>query len=519
MRRDIRKVWCALVRVRERTAVLTQAQLDDVLKPRVVTIEETADGPSAFVAADGLATHYRRTVTTDALDDGRFRVHQRVEVEGNPNMGVWAVLFGPMLASHLGKIGADRKPPFWFPPDKLDDRAVAALSCICALAAILGYAEILLSQTLTYAAQEFGAHKAAQGVALAAARVDVVIALPLAFLADRRGRRWLAVNTAAAACTFSALGALAPNLIGLTVTQILARGAANACLAITGVMLAEEMPAGARAWATGLAAMATTVGSGLCVFALPLADLASGAWRILYLVPLAFVPLVYRVSRNLQETHRYVTQAASGVSTRSMVDLMRTHRGRFALIAGSAALLAVFVTPAFQFQNEWLRTERGFSGAQITLFLVVTSIPGGVGIFVGGRLAESGRRVVGAIATFGGVAFTVAQFWSWGLLIYVFSALSTIIGSATVPALGVYGPELFPTEVRSAANGAIGLVSRIGSVVGLVIAGELGDRIGLSRAFTYLAIGPILLTVLILVAYPETAHHTLEDLNPEDRPL
>ena len=507
------------MRVRERTAVLTQAQLDDVLQPRTVTVTETADGPHAFVAADGMATHYRRTLNVEPLDDNRFRVHQRVEVEANRSMGVWDRLFGPMLAGHLGKIGANKKPPFWFPPDALDDRAVSALSCICALAAILGYAEILLSQTLTYAAQEFGSHKAAQGVALAATRFDVLIALPLAILADRRGRRWLSINTAAAACAFSALGALAPNLIGLTTTQILARGAANACLAITGVMLAEEMPAGARAWATGLAAMATTVGSGICVLALPLADVAAGAWRILYLVPLAFVPLVYRVGRTMQETRRYVTQAENRVTTRKMIDLLRSHRARFALIAGSTALLAVFVTPAFQFQNEWLRTERGFSGAQITLFLVVTSIPGGVGIFVGGKLAESGRRVVGAVATFGGVAFTVAQFWSFGLLIYVFSALSTIVGAATVPALGVYGPELFPTEVRSAANGAIGLVSRIGSVIGLVVAGELGDRIGLSRAFTYLAIGPILLTVLILVAYPETAHQTLEDLNPEDRPL
>jgi hypothetical protein len=30
------------------------------------------------------------------------------------------------------------------------------------------------------------------------------------------------------------------------------------------------------------------------------------------------------------------------------------------------------------------------------------------------------------------------------------------------------------------------------------------------------AVGPALLTVLILVAYPETAHLALEELNPED---
>jgi putative MFS transporter len=507
------------VRVRERSAVLTQAELDAVMRPRAVTVQEVADGPNAFVAGEGMASGYRRTVTAEPLDDGRFRVQQRVELARSEHMGVWEGLFGRLLAGHLGRIGPDRKAPFWFPPDVLDVRAVSALARICSLAAMLGYAEILMSQTITYAAQEFGAHKAAQGAALAFARVDVVIALPLAILADRRGRRRLAINTAAAACAFSALGAVAPNLLGLTTTQVLARGAANACVAITTVMLAEEMPAGARAWAMGLVAMATTIGSGLCVAALPLADLAAGAWRILYLLPLVFLPLVYRTGRRLEETHRYLIQAANKVTTRTMLEVMRTHRARFALIAGSAALAAVFVTPAFQFQNEWLRTERGFSGAQITLFLTVTSIPGGFGIVVGGKLAENGRRAVGAIATFLGVAFTVVQFFSYGAWIYVWSALSTVIGAATVPALGVYGPELFPTEARSAANGAIGLVSRLGSVIGLLIAGALGDRIGLSRAFLYLSIGPAILTVLILVAYPETAHHTLEDLNPEDEPI
>jgi MFS family permease len=113
----------------------------------------------------------------------------------------------------------------------------------------------------------------------------------------------------------------------------------------------------------------------------------------------------------------------------------------------------------------------------------------------------------------------VWQFYSYGAWIYVWSGVATMVGAATVPALGVYGPELFPTEARSAANGAIGLVSRVGSVIGLVIAGELGDRIGLSRAFLYLAIGPVILTLLILAAYPETAHQTLEDLNPEDEPI
>jgi hypothetical protein len=33
-----------------------------------------------------------------------------------------------------------------------------------------------------------------------------------------------------------------------------------------------------------------------------------------------------------------------------------------------------------------------------------------------------------------------------------------------------------------------------------------------------LALGPLAASVVILVAYPETAHRALEELNPSDRP-
>ncbi|MDQ1438449.1 MAG: hypothetical protein QOK43_2078, partial [Acidimicrobiaceae bacterium] len=95
--------------------------------------------------------------------------------------------------------------------------------------------------------------------------------------------------------------------------------------------------------------------------------------------------------------------------------------------------------------------------------------------------------------------------------------VASIIGGATVPALGVYGPELFPTSLRGKANGLIFALGRIGSVVGLVAVGVLSKRIGtLPPAFALMAFGPAALVVLILVGYPETAGRELEELNPED---
>jgi MFS family permease len=190
------------------------------------------------------------------------------------------------------------------------------------------------------------------------------------------------------------------------------------------------------------------------------------------------------------------------------------------LLAVSTFLLALFTVPAAQFQNEFLRDERGFSAARITVFTVLTATPAGIGIVVGGRLADlRGRRLVGAVAVAGGVGLTVLMYLSHGWPLWAWSVIASIIGGASIPALGVYGPELFPTSLRGRANGLISALGRIGSVVGLVAAGVLAKKLGsLSPALAILAVGPAALAVLILVAYPETAGKELEELNPEDAP-
>lgn len=504
------------MRTRERVGVLDDAQLANALLPRTGFIVEVELEPGVFGATDG--TPYRREVRSVPTDDGKHRVTQRLEVEWS--IPYWGWLFGPIFTLHLAKImGPDDPTPIWFPPGGLDEDAIATLAKLGVIAAVLGYVGVTLTQTVTYAAGEFGATKAAQGVTLASVRLDVLLALPLAFLADRRGRRFLLVNGTAAACVLSALGALAPNLWALAGSQMLTRGFSSACVVALGVMVAEEMPAGGRAWATSLMAMAGFLGAGLCLFALPIADLADWAWRALFVLPLLFVAPTLSVGRGLKETHRFVAHVAQRVEKVRAWDVLRTHRGRFFLMAASALLISLFATPASQFQNEFLRNERGFSGTDITLFITLTSIPGGLGIVAGGWLAERGRRVVGAVATFVGVGATVGMFFTSGLGLWAWSAVASTIGAAAVPSLGVYGAELFPTEGRSAANGGIGMAGRIGSVIGLIIAGDLIDRIGFPRTFLYLSAGPVVLCLLILAFYPETAHRELEDLNPEDAPL
>ena len=59
--------------------------------------------------------------------------------------------------------------------------------------------------------------------------------------------------------------------------QTVVRGCATAGGVLVGIVAAEEMPSGSRAFALSLLAAAGAFGAGLCLMALPLADTGTAA--------------------------------------------------------------------------------------------------------------------------------------------------------------------------------------------------------------------------------------------------
>ena len=484
---------------------LAPDQVAAARRPRHDVVVEVEDGPDRYVAHQGPFVEYERTLVVTA--DGHGEETTRYQLA--PLVwGPFPLLFRRALHRPPAKHG---HRAWWFPPETTDARGATALGALTLLAIVLGYVGSLLSQTITFAAEEFDASVGDQGATLAAVRVGVLGALALAALADRRGRRQVLVWVTATGCVLSAVSALAPGMVELGLVQSLVRGLATAGGILLTIVAAEEMPSGSRAFGISLLSVTGALGVGMVVAALPLADMGERGWRLIYVVPLVFVPLIVRIGRILPESRRFtVAHADAG---------MAGHGRRFWLLAASAFLLALFTAPASQLMNEFLRDERGFSAARISLFTILTNTPGGLGIVIGGRLADTrGRRLVGAVGTVFGVGFTVAMVLSQGWPMWTLSMAGAVLGAMVVPALGVYGPELFPTSLRGKANGIITIVGVAGSVLGLLIAGILSDRWGsLGPALSVLAIGPLMMAVLVLVAYPETAHRELEDINPEDQ--
>lgn len=489
--------------------VLTRTlQEDEVVlahRPRNDVVLEVTAGDDRFTAAMGPFAHYERTLTPGG--DGRLT--ETIDYRLAPM--VWPFPFAGLYRKALLHRRADGGKPWWSPPETPDARAATAIGSLCALALVFGYIGTLLTQTITFAADEFSASKADQGATLAAVRIGVLGALALTALADRKGRRRVLLACAGLGSTIAALSGLAPDIVSLGAAQTLVRGLATAGGVLVVIVAAEEMPAGSRAFAITLISAAGAFGAGLCLMALPLADTSERGWRLVMAAAALLLPVVRLVARHLPESRRYDTKHAEVG--------MAGHGRRFWLLAVSALLLSLFTAPASQLLNEFLRDEEGFSGGRIALFSILTNTPGGIGLVVGGRLADTrGRRLVGAVGVIGGTLLTVAMVLLGGWPMWVLSVGAAIVGAMVVPALGVYGPELFPTSLRGRANGIIAILGVTGSVIGLTTAGYLSDRWdGLGPALALLSVGPLLMAVLVLVAYPETAHRELEELNPEDQ--
>jgi len=276
------------------------------------------------------------------------------------------------------------------------------------------------------------------------------------------------------------------------------------------VVAAEEMPRNSRAYAISLLAMASGLGAGVAVIALPLADISAGSWRLVYVVALVWLVVAVDIARRLPETRRF---------ERPHVIAPRLDRRRFGVLAAVGLLANFFVAPASLFQNGYLEDERGFSATTIAIFTLVTATPAGVGLIVGGRIADiRGRKRVIALGVPVATALVVISYTFGGPLLWLSVFAAGILTGVTIPALAVYRTELFPTGNRSRAAGLLTTAALLGGIGGLLLMGTLLDRDwSHGRVVALLALAQVGVIAIVLRWYPETAHRELEDLNPVDR--
>jgi MFS family permease len=378
------------------------------------------------------------------------------------------------------------------------------------------FTNTLFTQTVAYAADEFGIATSGQGIGAAVVRWGILICLPLVVLADRRGRRPMILTVAWIAPVVCALGAIAPSFPFLVATQAIGRPLGLTLDILIAVIAIEEMPKNSRAFATGVLAMCSGFGAGIAVAALPLADIGERSWRLVYLITLVWLIVAIALTKWLPESQRFEKQHNS-FSARHLRSLpaLRRNLGRICTVV---FLTNVYIATASIFQNRYLKETRGYSATLVAIFTIATSTPAGLGLLVGGRIAdERGRRIIGATMVPVGALLMALSFAVSGPAMWAIAITGGMALGISYPAMAVYRGELFPTHVRSIAGGIIMTSALIGGSIGLIGGGYVLDTgIRYGTVMLWLALGPVVASLIVWFRYPETAHLELEDIVPDD---
>ena len=472
--------------------------------------------PGIFKLADGPFMSYQRTVDVN-VKTSDCEVTETFSYKISAPFWRYLLHF-PMKRALKNSNSSKNFSVWWAPPNRFDSLTSQTVSLLCVAAIVTGFLGALIGQTATFAAEEFEAGDRAQGILLATVRIGVLLTVFITALADNRGRKKLLEFSLYGGCFLAVLSALSPNLWTLGVTQSFARGFATSISILIGIMAAEVAPKGSRAYIAGLLTLSAGLGAGIPVWILFLADLHMKGWRLLFAVALIFFPVIRWINLHLEESRRFVAHIEhrkfdNGKKQRIIVK-------RVLFLASVAFLLFLFVSPASQFRNEFLRDERDFSAAKISLFLLTAYTPQIIGVGLASKVSDlKGRKPVAMIAVGIGTILTVLSYSISGFGMWLITMSAGIISAGAGPSLGVYSAEMFGTGRRGQASGLLSLTAVAGSALGLLICGDLSERFNSFRdAFAILAIGPLLVVLIVYFFFPESANQELEDLNPDDRP-
>lgn len=492
----------------------TAHSLDDeglavLRRPRADLLIEREVSPDTWECDEGPFRSYRRSLTIADVQAGRHQVTERIDF--TLAVPLWRPLINPLMKRDLRSTRREPRPRWWWPSQIVAARTATLVSVLCVFGLITGYLGVIIGQTITFAARDFGNGDSAQANTLAAVRVGVLISLVVLPRADRIGRRPLILGFATAAIIFTTLGALAPSLAALGATQTIARGLTTGLITLLVLAATEEVPSGTRAFTISLLTVCTALGAGMVLWVLPVADVFDGGWRIVYVVPTAFLFLVWHFGRKLPETRRF--HAATDNAAPADINWRR-----FALLGSTAFMAALFLSPASQLRNEFLRDDLGYSATSVSLFQLVISAPAGAAIMVAGVMADRfGRRWIAAFGIAVGATMMATSYQLGGIMLWVTASAGVVLSGAAFPATRGYATELFPTRARAKVGGLLDTVGVAGSATGLIVVGRLSERWDdLGSAIGVMVFAPIIVAVIILTRFPETAATELEAFNPAD---
>lgn len=416
--------------------------------------------------------------------------------------------------------------PWWIPPvlgrtPDVPASRVTLMGAVCLALFFESYDQAML----TAAAKQIAASFALQESDLASlfwrVHLGAVVAFVLVPFADHLGRRRVFLVSVVGLSLATFLCAFAQNVSQFIALQMAARAFMVTCAATAYVIVTEELPAAHRGWGIGILGAMGSVGYGMGILLFGVVDLASGSWRILYLVGVIPVLMLPGFRRRVVETRRFLEQGQSASLSaaikglwRTLWGLLRNHPGRSLGVGSVGALSAASMSSALAFSAYFVQTEHGWTPWQYAAMALTAGALGILGNAWAGRVADArGRRGVGfvlmasfplwALAFFRGPELLVPLAW----VALVFS----LTGTSTV-ARALAG-ELFPTHQRGTAAGWLQLAEALGRIGGLALVDWSTPSGGSSiPAVLWLSLASLLGAGAVLLL-PETRRRELEEIS------
>lgn len=380
-------------------------------------------------------------------------------------------------------------------------------------------------------------------------------ALIFGITANFKGRRAVYGYESLLLAIGSLLGAFAPNVYWLILTQAIFGIGIGGDFVLSPIVLGEFSNAKDRgkllAFAVGVTGPIGSIASALTFLGLDaLGITGSLQWRLVLALGAIIPASVVYLRRKVPESPRYLLRIKGDVAqfsnvvktvTGKLVDVKIDTKDNFPtlkymrkyasaiFIAGLLWFLDHMVNPGGVFEVDLVGRALGFTNGAIFSLLItlVSSIPGGIVALL--LIDRWGRKPLESIG-FLGMSISLILFAyffkighypasilaSLGLFLIIMYHFWHNVGPANVSAAGVFNVELLPTKIRGIGSAIVVAIDRSGALVNSAIFPFLFTNFGLGLAVGVGGMMGIIAVLVTLFFVKETKQKPLEESSQEE---
>jgi MFS family permease len=407
--------------------------------------------------------------------------------------------------------------------DKAEERITGSHIRLIALLTIVvmfeGFDVSVTSVVLPYLGKEFGAAPPELGRALALIAVGSILAFGTVRLADRFGRRPVLLFSAGAFSLGSLATVLVHSLAAYTAVQLMTRIFLVTQIATAYVIVSEMLPPAMRGRANGLLGAFGSFGAALPYLLLSPALASSLGWRLLFVIgaiPLITLPLLYRW---LPETPVWRAARMRGGRRVTAMDELRqltapALRRRTATMSMLWFIINFGSSVSTLFFTLYVVRERQWAAQDLALIAPAGLAGAFLGYLGAGFLMDRiGRRwaltvLMSALGSLTVICYLGKDWWTVaGAFLGIQASIGVWVVAYTL------NSELFPTELRAAANGwCHNFIARWGVVIAPWALGALSAWMGaIAPAAVTLSLVTFLAIPLVWTLLPETRGQRLDE--------